>query len=139
MPTLTHGAAQDLLDEFKRGWQERRPGLIVDLFTDDADYRAEPFGESLSGANAIRGHWNSVCAAQVHVEFDAERIWVNGATVLASWHAAYTRRATAERVRIGGFLTMELADDGRVQRFRQWPVERVVGHDSTFNPEGGDH
>lgn len=138
MPTPTHGDAQDLLAEFKRGWEERRPGLIVDLFADDADYRAEPFSEPLLGANAIRERWNEMCATQVHVEFDAERIWVSGTTVLASWHAAYTRRATAERVRAHGFMTMELAADGRVQRFRQWPVERVVGRDSTFHPERGD-
>jgi hypothetical protein len=54
--------------------------------------------------------------------------------VLASWHVAVTRRATAERIRIRGFSTLELDDDGRVARMRQWPVERVVGVDSSYGP-----
>jgi hypothetical protein len=28
-------------------------------------------------------------------------------------------------------MTMEMSDTRRVQRFRQWPIERVVGTDST--------
>ncbi|MDP8903833.1 MAG: nuclear transport factor 2 family protein [Chloroflexota bacterium] len=138
MPTLTHGDGQDLLATFKRGWEQRDPETLMGLFSDDAVYRADPFADELVGANAIRARWNEICAAQVHVEFDAERIWVVGATVLASWHAAYTRRRTAERVRVRGFMTLELNGAGRVQRVRQWPLERVVGTDSTLAPEGGE-
>jgi limonene-1,2-epoxide hydrolase len=137
VPELSHGDAQDLLAEIKRGWEGRLPDAIVDLFAADADYRESPFTRPLSGSNAIRARWNDVCARQVNVEFDAERIWVSGATVLASWHAAYTRRRTAERVRVRGFTTFELDDAGKVRRFRQWPVSRVVGHDQTFRAEPG--
>jgi hypothetical protein len=135
MPNLTHGDAQDLLAAFKRGWEGRQPDAIVELFRDDADYRADPFADPLSGSLEIRRHWNEVCASQAHVDFDPERIWVSGATVLASWHAAYTRRASAERVRMRGFMTLELDDDGLIARFRGWPSERVVGIDETFRAE----
>jgi hypothetical protein len=47
--------------------------------------------------------------------------------VLASWHEAYTRRATGERVRVRGFSSLELDGDGLIERLRGWPVERVVG------------
>ncbi|HUR16113.1 MAG TPA: nuclear transport factor 2 family protein [Candidatus Limnocylindrales bacterium] len=139
MATLTHGDAQDLVTAFKEAWEKRAPDLIVELFDDGADYRVDPFSEPLSGINAIRDLWNNIAAAQTHVEFDAERVWLSGQTVLASWHAAYTRRATAERVRVRGFMTMELGEGTplRVMRFRQWPQERVVGMDSTFAAEEG--
>ena len=140
MANFTHGDAQALLDTFRRGWEERKPGLIVDLFTDDAEYRPLPYGEPLVGANSIRAHWNEIVGAQVNVDFEPEHIWVSGSALLASWHAAYTRRATAERVRANGFMTMEVSeldDAWRVWRFRQWPLERVVGHDSSFTAEGG--
>lgn len=135
MPNPTPGDAHDLLDGFKRGWESRQPDIIVELFSDDADYRADPFAEPLAGSVEIRRHWNEVCASQVHVDFDAERIWVSGSTVLASWHAAFTRRTTAERVRARGFMTLELDDRGSVMRFRGWPLERVVGIDETFRAE----
>ena len=136
MPQLTPGDGQDLLAAWKRGWEGRNPDTIVDLFDDDAEYRQAPFTEPLKGVNAIRQLWNGLAASQANVEFDAEHVWVSGATVLASWHAAYTRRdAGGERVRAYGFMTAELNDAGKVWRMRMWPVERVVGHDSTFKPE----
>jgi hypothetical protein len=135
--SITHGEAQDLLAAFKRGWERRAPDEIIELFDRDIDYRTDPFAEPLVGLNAVRALWNDLAATSAHVEFDAERVWVSGATVLASWHAAYTRRATAERVRARGFMTLELGDDRRVRRLRQWPIERVVGSDRTFESEGG--
>jgi len=135
MPNLTPGDAQDLLAAFKRGWEARQPDAIVELFSEDADYRTDPFAEPLVGRLAIRRLWNDICAGQANVDFDAERVWVSGAAVLASWHAAYTRRATAERVRARGFMSLELDEEGAVSRFRQWPLERVVGIDETFRPE----
>ncbi len=133
---LTHGEAQDILETMKRGWEGRDVDLVMSLFSDDAEYRADPFEEALRGANAIRGYWNEAVAGQAHVEFDAERTWVSGRTVLSSWHVAFTRRANAERVRIRGFMTLEVNDEGRVWRFREWWHRRVVGVDSTFRPEG---
>jgi ketosteroid isomerase-like protein len=138
MTTFTHGDAQDLLAAFKRGWERRAPDELLELFDPDIDYRADPFAESLLGLNPVHALWNDLAASQAHVEFDAERVWVSGNTVLCSWHAAYTRRATAERVRARGFMTLELGDDRRVVRLRQWPNERVVGVDRTFEAEGGD-
>ena len=138
MASLTHGDGQDLLASYKRGLEKRDPDALMGLFHDDAELRPDPFAEEMSGSNSIRAYWNEVCATQAHVEFDAERIWVSGATVLASWHAAFTRRRTAERVRVRGFMTLELDDDGLVRRARQWPNERVVGTDANFRAEGGD-
>ena len=138
MTNLTHGDAQDLLAAFKRGWEARLPDVIVDLFADGAEYYAQPFGEPLIGTNAIRGLWNDIAADQANVEFDAERMWVSGSTVLASWHAAYTRRQSAERIRSHAFMTLELDDQGKIARLREWPIDRVVGHDSSFKIEEGD-
>lgn len=139
---LTPGDGQDLLAAFKKGWEQRQPDLIVELFAADADYRRDPFSEPMSGVNGIRALWNEVAAQQANVEFDAERVWVSGQTVLASFHAAYTRRSDAARVRVRGFMTFELgaapSDSGRmlVERYRAWPLEREVGRDATFTPGG---
>ena len=123
------GAGADLLDE---GCLE---GLL-ELYREDAEYRIDPFMEPLVGANAIRRHWNEVMASQDHIEFDAERVWVSGRTVLGSWHAALTQRASADRVRVRGFSTMELDGTGLIVRMRDWPVTRTVGIDSSYKPRG---
>jgi ketosteroid isomerase-like protein len=135
--TLTPGDGQDLVDRFKHAWERLDVDAAVALFSEDAEYRVDPFEPPLSGANAIRAYWNDAAASQTHVEFDAERVWVSGPTVLASWHAAFTRRTTAERVRQRGFMTLELDEAGLVTRLREWSVDRTVGVDRTYRPEAG--
>ena len=133
MPTnLTPGDGQDLFARFKRAREERDADAMLELYADDADYRIDPFTEPMTGLNAIREHWNGVVATQDHVEFDAERVWVSGRTVLGSWLMALTERATADRIRVRGFSTMEVDDQGRIRRMRDWPIRRVVGIDSSY-------
>ena len=129
---LTPGDGQDLLARFKQAWERRDPDAAVALFRGDAEYRFDPFEPPLVGANAIRAYWNEAAATQVHVDFDAERVWVAGTTVLASWHAAFTRRVSGERVRYRGFMTLELDDAGLIGRFREWSLGRTVGTDRTL-------
>lgn len=131
MPPLTHGDAQDLLDAYKRAWERRDVDAVMELYTRDAEHRDHPFREPFVGGVAIREMWNDIALNERHIEFDAERIWVSGSTVLASWHAAYTDRTNADRVRLRGFLTMELDEQRRIRRFREWPVSQVVGTDAT--------
>lgn len=127
-----------MLARFKRAWEGRDPDLMIELFAPEAEYRPDPFEDALAGSNAIRAHWNEVVAAQANVEFDAERVWVSGRTVLSSWHAAYTVRATSERFRVRAFSTFELDDDGQVARAREWRTSRSVGTDGTVAPGAGD-
>ena len=129
---LTPGDGQDLFARFKQAWEGRDPDAMLELFSEDAEYRVDPFMEPMIGLNAIREHWNAMAAAQDHIEFDAERVWVSGRTVLGSWHVALTDRATADRIRVRGFSTMELDDHGRIARMREWPVRKVVGIDSSY-------
>ncbi len=133
---LTPGDGQDLFARFKRAREKRDSDAMLELYSEDAEYRFDPFIQPLIGANAIREHWNAIAAEQVHVDFDAERVWVSGGSVLASWHAAFTREASAERVRVRGFSTMELDESGRIARMRDWPVMRSVGVDTGHTPEG---
>jgi ketosteroid isomerase-like protein len=135
VPNLTPGDAQDLLARYKAGWERRDPDALMELFADNAQFRSGPFEADLTDSNAVRAYWNDFAADSANTEFDAERTWVSGTTVLASYHAAFTRRADAARVRVRGFMTLELDDAGRVARLREWPVQSVVGTDSTYKTE----
>ncbi len=132
MSTLTPGDGQDLLAAYKRACERRDPEASLVLYAKDAEHRANPFQDAVVGANALRQMWNDIAASQANVEFDAEHVWVVGATVLTSFHGAYTNRETTERVRVRGFMTIEVNDDGLIQRLRQWAVSSVVGLDATF-------
>jgi ketosteroid isomerase-like protein len=134
MPALTQGDGDDLVARYKRALETRDVDAVMELYRDDADLRTDPFEEHVTGGLAIRAHWNQVAADRASVEFDAERVWVAGPTVLAAWHGAWTRRETAERVRERGIMTLELDDDRLIVRERHWTIGRVVGTDSTLRP-----
>jgi ketosteroid isomerase-like protein len=94
----------------------------VALFSDDAEYHVDPFAAPLVGHNALRAWLNGAAEAQRDVEFTVERHWVSGSTVLAAWHASWIGIADGVRARSAGFLTAEIAPDGRIARCREWSV-----------------
>ena len=134
---LTPGDGQDLLARFKTARERRDPDRTLELFAEDAEYRNDPFEAAMTGHIAIRAHWNRIAAEEVHIDFDAEHIWIAGRTVLASWHGAFTRGATAERVRQRGFSTIEVDEEGLISRMRDWTLSRHVGSDTRHAPGPG--
>jgi ketosteroid isomerase-like protein len=118
-----YAAAGEWLDAFGRAWQQHDGDAWVGLFTEDAEYHEDPFGDPLVGHNALRAYLLEGAEAERDVDFTVERHWVAGETILAAWHASYIGDAGGQRVRLGGFLTAEMAPDGRATRFREWTVE----------------
>lgn len=117
---MDHASAADLLDRYKRAWETFDGDAWTNLFTEDAEYHEDPFEPPLVGSNALRAYLLEAAEAQDQVEMTVERHWAVGETVLAVWHANYVERATRARVRLAGFMTMEIANDGRISRFREW-------------------
>jgi ketosteroid isomerase-like protein len=125
--SIDYATAGDLLEAYGRAWQTFDGDAWVDLFTEDAEYYEDPFSPPLVGHNALRAYLLKAAEAQDDVDFTVERHWVSGDTVLAAWHASFVRRAAGRRVRLAGFMTLEIAPDGRVARFREWTVAREGG------------
>jgi len=118
--TLDYAAAADLLERYGRAWEAFDGDSWTDLFTDDVTYQEDPFEAPIVGHNAVRAYLLEGSERQKDVEFTIERHWVSGSTVLTSWHASYVGRSNDARVRLAGFLTMDVADDGRIARLREW-------------------
>lgn len=124
---IDYAAAGDLLEAYGRAWETFDGDAWVAIFGDEAEYHEDPFGVPLVGHNALRAYLLDASASQRDVEFTVERHWVSGDTVLAAWHATFTRRASGRLVRMAGFMTAEIAPDGRIWRFREW---------TRYGPEG---
>ena len=133
--TLIRPRGDELLEAYRRAFEARDVDTAVELYAPDAEVRLDPFEEPLRGDLAIRAAWNELAATRANVELDIERFWVSGDVVLASWHGAYTRRDNADRVRLRGFLMLEVGADGRIVRHREWTHARVVGTDRTFRTD----
>jgi len=121
--TLDHAAAEDVLERFGMAWQAFDGDAWVELFTDDAEFREDPFEQALVGRNAIRAYLLRAAELQEQVDFTAERHWVVDPTILVAWHASYIARQDRVAVRLAGFMTLEMRD-GRIARLRQWVRRR---------------
>lgn len=117
---IDYATAGDLLVAYGRAWETFNGDAWVALFTEDAEYHGDPFGAPLVGHNALRAFMLESAETQRDVEFTVERHWVSGSTVLAAWHASWTLRADGSLVRASGFMTADIAPDGRISRFHEW-------------------
>ncbi len=124
MTTLDHAAASDLLERYGRARESFDGDALTALFTEHAEFIADPFEPALVGRNAIRAYLLDAAGRKEQLEFTVERHWVIERTVFAAWHASYVQRSDRARIRLAGFLTMEIADDGLIARFREWVHRR---------------
>ena len=121
--TIDHAGAETLLERFGAAWQEFDGDAWVDLFTDDVEFREDPFEPPLVGHNAVRAYLLRTAELQEQVEFTAERHWVVDPTILVAWHASYVARDNRAAVRLAGFMTLEMRDR-RIGRLRKWVRRR---------------
>ena len=124
---VDYAQAGELIETYGRAWETFDGDSWIAIFTEDAEYHEDPFEAPIVGHNALRAYLLEASASQRDVEFTVERHWVSGETVLAAWHVAFTRRTSGRLVRMAGFMTAEVATDGRIARFREW---------TRYGPEG---
>ena len=124
---IDYAAAGAVLDAYGHAWETFDGDAWVAIFTEDAEYHEDPFGEPIVGHNALRAYLLDAAASQRDVEFTVERHWASGPTILAAWHVTFIRRESGQHVRMAGFMTAEVASDGRIARFREW---------TRYGPEG---
>ena len=117
--SFDYAAAGDLLERYGQAWQTFDGDAWVDLFTRDVEYRDDPFEPPMVGHNAVRAYLLEAATRQKEVAFTIERHWYVDPTVLAVWHASYIRRSDRARVRLAGFMTLEM-HGGRIGRLREW-------------------
>jgi len=122
--TLDHAAGHDLLEAFARARIAHDGDALTALFSPDAEFTPDPFATPITGHNGLRAYLLAAAGAERGYDLAIERHWVSGDTVLAAWHASWTRSADAAKVRQAGFLSAEVGGDGRIVRLRDWAVTR---------------
>jgi len=122
--TITYAQGHDLLDGWMRARARYDGDAFTGLFSEAAEVTIDPFAPPLAGHNALRAYLLEAAEAERHYDLAVERHWVSGDTVLAAWHASWTRRADEAKVRQAGFLSAEVGEDGRITRLRLWTVAR---------------
>lgn len=122
--TLTYAQGHDLLAALVAARRAYDGDRYTGLFAEWAEVVTDPFAAPLAGHNALRAYLNGAAEAERHYDLEIERHWVSGDTVLAAWHASWTRVADEAKVRQAGFLSAEVGADGCITRLKHWTVTR---------------
>lgn len=122
--SLTYAEAFDLLGRLVDARSRYDGDLLVEQFAESCEVVLDPFGSTLVGHNALRAYLNDAAEAERWFDLAIERHWVSGSSVLAAWHASWTRVADEAKVRQAGFLSAEMGEDGRMTRLKLWTVSR---------------
>ena len=122
--TITYADAHDLLEALVRARTGYDGDAFVARFTDEAEVSLDPFSAPLAGHNDLRAYLLEAAEAERWFDLAIERHWVSGDTVLAAWHASWTRRSDEGKVRQSGVLVADVAPDERIARLRYWTVTR---------------
>jgi len=122
--TTTYAAAGELLEELMAARIDHGGDALTALFTPDAEFVPDPFATPITGHNGLRAYLLAAAGAEHGYDLAIERHWVSGDTVLAAWHASWTRSTDEAKVRQAGLLSAEVGGDGRIVRLRYWSVTR---------------
>ena len=122
--TLGYAAGQDLLEALLQARTAHDGDAFTALFSPEAEFAPDPFAPPVTGHNGLRAYLLAAAGAEREYDLEIERHWVSGDTVLAAWHASWTRSADGAKVRQAGFLSAEVGGDGRIVRLRNWSVTR---------------
>jgi ketosteroid isomerase-like protein len=127
--TILYAQGHDLLEGFVRARRTYDGDRYTDLFAENAEMTLDPFAPPLAGHNALRAYLLEAAETERYFDLAVERHWVSGNTVLAAWHASWNRRSDDARIRQAGFLSVEVGEDGRIERMKHWTVtrEHIVG------------
>ena len=121
MASMTPQDFRRWLDAYGAAWRAGDSRAIVALFTEDASYFEDPFGEPLRGRDAIARYWTAgPGSSQSNVEVSFHPLAQVGLVGIARWQASFVRRRSGRRVELDGCLVAEFADPVRCEVFREW-------------------
>lgn len=103
-----------------RAWETRDARAAAALFTEDASYQEDAFGEPMRGRDAILAYWSEVPTTQENIEFGYEVIIFSGDVGIAHWWASFRRIPSGAPVKLDGVFAATMGAQNRCRVFREW-------------------
>jgi len=122
---LHASVAKEFLEKYKKAWETRDAGLAASLFTRDVRYKENPFGEPISGREAIHHHWAGATRQQEDIHFTVTNSLHTGYFLVAEWTCSYRDRATGKRRELAGMFFADFYGT-QVRTFREYWQSRAL-------------
>jgi uncharacterized protein (TIGR02246 family) len=113
---------EEWAERYARAWETADAEAAAALFTDDATYLADPFGEPYRGRDGVRRYWTEVTSRQEAVEVRIGRTMADGSRALVEWWTQMDSDETP--VTLPGALLLDLDENGLCTALREyWNLE----------------
>lgn len=110
---------KDFLAKYKKAWETRDADLAAGLFTRDARYKENPFGEPIVGREAIHDYWKAATARQEDIHFNASNSFHVGYIVVAEWTCTYRDRSSGAQRELAGMFFADFYGK-QIRAFREY-------------------
>lgn len=124
---MTRDDLQAWLDRYIEAWRADDPGLIGDLFADDATYRWRPYGDdehAVHGRAAIVKAWLEEGDAPESWEASYEPYAVDGDRAVAIGSSRYDASDAEPARTYANCFLLEFGADGRCTAFTEFYMRR---------------
>ena len=122
--TLHASDAAEFLEKYKKAWETRDADLAASLFTRDARYKENPFGEPIIGREAIHDYWAAATARQEDIRFTVTNSLHSGYVLIAEWNCLFRDRFTSQRRELAGMFFADFYGN-QVRAFREYWQSRA--------------
>ncbi|HEX7099301.1 MAG TPA: nuclear transport factor 2 family protein [Acidimicrobiia bacterium] len=106
------------LEAYRRAWEERDPEAAAALFTEDAEYLDNIYGEPHRGKDGVRDYWAGVTASQGDVSVRMGKPFGDGRRVAAEFWTNMSVEGAP--VTLAGCLLLEFDESGLCRRLREY-------------------
>ncbi|WP_210478840.1 nuclear transport factor 2 family protein [Naasia sp. SYSU D00948] len=113
----------DWMDRYRTAWTTNDPGDIRALFTEDAEYRYNPWDEPVAGIEAIVDSWLEGRDEPGDWTFEWHPLARDGDTVFVEGRTAYRNGRNYRNLWV-----IVLGADGRASRFTEWYMKEPDEH-----------
>jgi hypothetical protein len=122
---LHASVAKEFLEKYKKAWETRNADLAASLFTRDVRYKENPFGEPITGREAIHDYWAGATTQQEDIHFTVTNSLHTGYFLVAEWTCSYRDRATGKRRELAGMFFADFYGK-QVRTFREYWQSRTL-------------
>ncbi|HKP06584.1 MAG TPA: nuclear transport factor 2 family protein [Microbacterium sp.] len=117
----TDAAARRWVAAYENAWQTNDPDDIRGLFTDEAVYATQPWGEPWAGVDEIVDGWLEARDEPGSYTFEWEVSGVDGDRVFIEGRTVYAPDADRPETRsYRNLWVIDLDEDGRARSFTEW-------------------
>lgn len=105
------------VDAYEVAWETNDPERIGALFTDDATYRPEPFGDPVVGRETIVAWWLAHKDETHTWDFDDRVLGISGDVAFVQGETVYSE---PEMKTYHNLWVVRLTEEGRCSDFTEW-------------------